>query len=297
MTDPAALRPAPTRSPLAGAPPVEPLAAARPLLLRTAGRRHGPITRLISPHELGEQLKPFVFLDAFDVEAAGAPRFGMHPHSGIATFSALISGRFAYEDTTGKSGVLDEGGVEWMRAGRGVWHDGAPASPGRIAGYQLWVALPPEQELAEPESLYLAPADVPRVGPARVLLGAHGGAQSPVPSPEGITYLLVELSDGEGWTFQPAPGQRLAFVAVHEGGLRSPAPIAAGELGLFAPGEQPLSLQAVGPTRFILGAARPHRHPLVTGRSSVHTTPEALAQGERRIREIGGQLAAGGRLG
>ena len=60
------------------------------------------------------QLKPFVFLDAFDVEAAGAPRFGMHPHSGIATFSALISGRFSYEDTTGKSGVLKSDTPRWL---------------------------------------------------------------------------------------------------------------------------------------------------------------------------------------
>ena len=35
---------------------------------RTHGRRHGPITRLISPSDLGQSLKPFVFLDLFDIE-------------------------------------------------------------------------------------------------------------------------------------------------------------------------------------------------------------------------------------
>ncbi len=30
---------------------------------RTSGVRHGPITRLMSPGDLGEHLKPFVFLD------------------------------------------------------------------------------------------------------------------------------------------------------------------------------------------------------------------------------------------
>jgi redox-sensitive bicupin YhaK (pirin superfamily) len=297
MTDPLRPTPLPTPAVFAGAPlPDASPAAPRALALRSAGRRHGPITRLISPHDLGELLKPFVFLDAFDVEAAGAPRFGIHPHSGIATFSALITGCFSYEDTTGKSGVLQEGGVEWMRAGRGVWHDGAPASDGRIAGYQLWVALPPALELAEPESVYLPPAAVPQVGPARVLLGSLDGVRSPVPAPEGMTYLMVTLADGESWTYTPAPGERVAFAAVHVGALRTPAPLRAGELGVFAPSDAPVCVHADGFTRFVFGAARPHPYPLVTGRSSVHTTPAALAAGEQRIRAIGEELVAAGRL-
>jgi predicted methyltransferase len=94
-------------------------------------------------------MKPFVFLDAFDTPAAKAPAFGIHPHSGLATLTYLIDGRFSYEDTTGKSGLLYEGGLEWMRAGGGVWHTGAPATDGRIRGFQLWVALPADWELRQ----------------------------------------------------------------------------------------------------------------------------------------------------
>ena len=52
---------------------------------RTYGRRHGPITRLMSPSDLGEILKPFVFLDLFNTEGGSFSGFGLHPHSGIAT--------------------------------------------------------------------------------------------------------------------------------------------------------------------------------------------------------------------
>ena len=40
----------------------------RQIVHRTHGRRQGPITRLMSPSDLGQTLKPFVFLDLFDTE-------------------------------------------------------------------------------------------------------------------------------------------------------------------------------------------------------------------------------------
>lgn len=45
----------------------------------------GPITRVIDPIELGQRLKPFVFLDHFRGEAAPGFGFDKHPHSGLAT--------------------------------------------------------------------------------------------------------------------------------------------------------------------------------------------------------------------
>ena len=56
---------------------------ARAIVQRTRGQLHGPTTRLMSPSDFGEILKPFVFLDLFDHE--GAPFDGpLHPHSGAA---------------------------------------------------------------------------------------------------------------------------------------------------------------------------------------------------------------------
>ena len=79
----------------------------RAIVYRTRGMKHGPIARLVSPGDLGEFLKPFVFLDLFGFDTEGGHRgFGMHPHSGIATLTWLIEGDTLYEDTTGEQGVL-----------------------------------------------------------------------------------------------------------------------------------------------------------------------------------------------
>jgi len=165
--------------------PVE-TASARRIVHRTRGRRHGPVTRLMSPGDLGEVLKPFVFLDLFDMEPASFPNFGLHPHSGIATLTHLFEGSVRYEDTTGATGVLPEGGAEWFKAGHGAWHGGGPGE-GRARGFQLWMALGPDHELGPVESLYQAPQDIAQDGPAKVLLGRHGAAASPLTAPSSIT--------------------------------------------------------------------------------------------------------------
>src|ERR1700719_3140575 len=132
------------------------------IVYRPRGRRHGPVTRLMSPGDLGEVLKPFVFLDLVDTDSTALSGFGMHPHSGIATLTHLFKGDVRYEDTTGASGLLPEGGVEWFKAAHGAWHGGGAGEAGHARGFQLWLALPPEHELGPVESIYLAPADVAR---------------------------------------------------------------------------------------------------------------------------------------
>jgi len=146
----------------------------RTIVRRTRGRRHGPITRLMSPSDLGQVLKPFVFLDLFDLNGMSSG-MGLHPHSGIATVSYLFEGSVRYEDSTGATGVLSAGGVEWFNAAHGAWHGGGPGDTGRARGFQLWLALPPDQELGAVENVYLAPDAVARDGPARVLVGAQAG--------------------------------------------------------------------------------------------------------------------------
>jgi len=106
---------------------------ARKVALVTKGRTHGPITRLVSASDLGELIKPFVFLDLFDVPPSKAPLFGWHPHSGIATLTLVIEGQASYEETTGVKGVLkSKGGVEWMQAAGGSWHTGGVVGQERL---------------------------------------------------------------------------------------------------------------------------------------------------------------------
>src|SRR6202051_1295471 len=165
----------------------------RQIALRTRGHSHGRVTRLVSPGDIGERIKPFVFLDYFDADPATAPKCGVHPHTVIATLTLILAGQAFYKETTGREGVIETGGVEWMRASSGVWHTGGMFGKERIKGFQLWIASPPELEISGTPRQYLGASDFHFAGPARVLAGECDGVKSIVESPRGITYLDVRL--------------------------------------------------------------------------------------------------------
>lgn len=260
---------------------------ARAVAYRTRGSQHGPITRLISPGDLGEVLKPFVFLDLFEADRLDGPGFAPHPHSGIATLTTFLEGRATYADSTGERGTMTEGSVEWMRAGSGVWHGGDPVRGIPMRGYQLWLALPAALELSPAESLYLEPGMLEKVGPARVVLGSYEGVTSPIPLPVSIAYLHVKLGNGERWTYRPGADHEIAWLALNTGKLHTAGCVLQRELAVFAEGRDEIDLVAEGAVELVIGSAARHPHPLVTGTYSVHTNPAALAEGERTIAELG----------
>jgi redox-sensitive bicupin YhaK (pirin superfamily) len=268
----------------------------RQIMHRTRGLHEGPITRLMSPSDLGQRLKPFVFLDLFDTEGASLSGFGLHPHSGIATLTHLLEGSVRYEDTTGATGVLPQGGVEWFKAGDGAWHGGGAAESGRSRGFQLWMALPPEHELGPAESVYQAPQDIRQVGPASVLLGKLGAVSSSLPAPSTLNYLAVRLKAGESWHYQPPPDHLVCWLAIGMGRLAVLDPVQAGELAAFEQSNEAIDIRAETDAEFVLGSAANHPHELVLGSYSVHTSNASLQAGERRIAEIKAQLQRQGRL-
>ena len=269
----------------------------RRIVHRTRGSTHGPITRLMSPSDLGQVVKPFVFLDLFEADG-GLMDMPVHPHSGIGTITVFTKGEVWFDDPNSGTGTITYGGVEWARAGGGMWHgkELAPGSSQRFQGFQLWVALPPGLENGPSESQYLEASRMQRAGPAFVIAGDYEGAVSPVQAPAGINYLLMTLKRGETWTYYPPRGHSVAWLAIAQGALDAGDILSGGEMAVFESGEAPIKLTAVGEAEavFVLGSAVPHPHELHLGYYSVHTSPEALARGEARIADLGAKLAEAG---
>lgn len=270
------------------------ISTGRHVRYKTSGHGHGPIVRLMSPGDLGQVLKPFVFLDLFSPDAASIGDMPVHPHSGIATVTVLTEGDLRFDDPVSGAGTIGYGGVEWMRAGGGVWHGKEMSRGGspRIKGFQLWLALPPALENAAVDSQYVEAQDMPVVGPATVILGELDGAVSPVRAPAGINYLLVTLAPGERWTYTPPADHDVAWLAISHGGLVGETVVHTGELALLE-GAGAITLRASADgARLVLASAVAHPHELVTGYYSVHTTRAALVQGEARIAALRERLPA-----
>ena len=79
------------------------------------------LTRVLT-QPLQRRLDPFLMLDAFGTDnpqdyIGGFPD---HPHRGFETVTYMIAGRMRHRDSAGHEGLLQNGGVQWMTAGRGV---------------------------------------------------------------------------------------------------------------------------------------------------------------------------------
>lgn len=260
----------------------------RKILKRTFGRKQGPVTRLMSPSDFGEILKPFVFLDIFDYRG---PKFvgPLHPHSGIATLTYLFEGRADLIDSDGNSVLLEDGGVEWMQAGHGMWHGGGLGDDtmGAVRGFQLWIALPPELELGPTESIFQSLKEVAKSDAVNVALGSYGGTKSSIQEPSPMNYLAVNLKKGEKWTYDPPAGHTVLWISAIDSGLvANNEVIGKGELIAFEHSEEPVNFTTQEDTQFILGSAVPHLHELYLGNYSVHTSLDALAAGEARIKQL-----------
>jgi redox-sensitive bicupin YhaK (pirin superfamily) len=231
-------------------------------------------------------VKPFVFLDYFDAASSTDFPFVAHPHSGIATHTTFLGGGVIYGDSTGATGTLEAGSIEWMQAGSGVWHWGAPSpgAPGR--GYQLWVSLPPELELVPATSRYFDADQIDTDGTARILFGEYEALRSPIAVALPMTYLHVTLADGQSWTYTPAAEHDVAWLATHVGRLRTADTVLHAELAIFEDGHAPIELQAEGESEFVIGSARRHPYPLVLGPSSVHTSTGALLEAREHISRL-----------
>lgn len=265
---------------------------------RHRGQTHGPITRLISPGELGERLKPFVFLDYFNAEITPGFGFPMHPHSGIATLTWQPSTDVSYRDTTGKNGVLRAGGLEWMNAGGGAWHQGTLLGQGRALGFQLWVPMPPDVEDGPSFGQYIPPEDVPSVpipgGDVKVLLGKSpgiaGARESSIVSHQDMNYLVLSLEKGATWRYEPPASHVVAWAFGFAGSPTIQGVPCVEELVVLDGAGAIIAAAPDGPVQMLIGTASRHEYPLVLGPSSIHTNDASLVAALNRIRLIGGQI-------
>lgn len=171
---------------------------------------------------------PFLLLDEFKSDDASdyIAGFPMHPHRGFETVTYMLEGLMHHEDSTGESGDLTPGAVQWMTAGRGIVHSEMPTQKeGLIWGFQLWVNLPAKEKMREPRYQNIAPEAVPIIEREdgtviKVIAGEVDGVTGAV---NGIftdpLYIDVKLPPNGKFKQSVAAGHN-AFAYVLEGKVR-----------------------------------------------------------------------------
>jgi redox-sensitive bicupin YhaK (pirin superfamily) len=246
------------------------------------------LTRVLT-QQLQRRLDPFLMLDAFGTDnpqdyIGGFPD---HPHRGFETVTYMIAGRMRHRDSAGHEGLLSNGGVQWMTAGKGVIHSELPEQEdGRMEGFQLWLNLPAKDKLRAPWYRDIQSAEIPEFATeqgvkVRVIAGAsHGVAGAMEREVTEPLYLDLELPAGSSFEQALPPGHN-AFVYVYRGGVEIGAThVPAQRMAILGNGadRDGIVLQSHRPSRVLLIAGKPLGEPIAQyGPFVMNTHDEIIA--------------------
>ena len=196
------------------------------------------LTRIIGSPELN-MLDPFLLLDEFgsdnpDDYIAGFPSL---PHRGFETITYMLNGKWQHKDSAGNEGLLGDGSIQWMTAGRGIVHSEMPIQTDGLArGFQLWLNLPKEKKLTEPAYQDIHAEQIPILkevfGTVKVISGEYNGTIGPGKSHTPVLIMDIRLNP-EGEITIPIMDGWNAFGFIYEGDVKSGESLSKGQLAVY----------------------------------------------------------------
>ena len=246
------------------------------------------LTRVLTQN-LQRRLDPFLMLDAFGSDKADdyIAGFPDHPHRGFETVTYMIAGRMLHRDSAGNEGLLQNGGVQWMTAGRGVIHSEIPQQEeGVMEGFQLWLNLHSSEKMNAPwyrdfQNDQLPQLRTPEGVDVTVIAGASHGVQGAVT--REITqplYLDVHMPSGSRFE-QTLPVDHNAFLYVYRGEVSiAGQAVPVQRMAILANSAQAdgVVIEASADAKLILVSGRPLNEPIVQYGPFVMNTQQEIYQ-------------------
>ena len=157
------------------------------------------------------RISPFLMLDfnpAFDFGPSERVKgVDVHPHKGFETVTIAYKGSVAHHDSTGNSGIINPGDVQWMTAGAGILHKEYHEKEfskkgGPFEMIQLWVNLPKKDKSAAPhyqaiKAEQMGKLELPdNAGVVNVIAGTFNDIQGPASTYTPVNLLDIKLKKG-----------------------------------------------------------------------------------------------------
>jgi redox-sensitive bicupin YhaK (pirin superfamily) len=228
------------------------------------------LTRLVGTPMLPD-IDPILMLDTFRSDnpndyVAGFPE---HPHRGFETVSYMIKGSIAHLDNHGGKGIVTDGGVQWMTAGRGVAHSEMPAQTnGQLFGFQLWLNLPAAEKMRDPWYRDIPAGEIPNIAlgsgsSAKLIAGVWNSVKGAGPERAIAPFFADVTATANAAVSVPVPQGHAGFVYVFEGALTiGGIALAKGELGILSDGAALDASAGAEGARFLVVAGKPLKEPI-----------------------------------
>lgn len=182
-----------------------------------------------SGYKIRERISPFLMLDfnpAFDFGTSNTPRgVDVHPHKGFETVTIAYKGSVEHYDSSGNSGVINPGDVQWMTAGSGILHKEFherefSKKGGPFEMIQLWVNLPKKDKLTTPKYQSLIASEMNKVtlpndsGEVSVIAGSFNDVKGSASTFTEINMLNIRLNKNGEMTTDIEAAHNTAILVV-----------------------------------------------------------------------------------
>ena len=172
----------------------------------------GPIQlRQPIPTQEIEMVDPFILLHhygPYQIDEENNPfDLGPHPHRGFEPITFLIQGEQLHRDSLGHESVVKAGDVQWTTAGRGIIHSEGPTKGfvkkgGTLEGIQLWLNLPAEKKLIQPNYQHVKNEDfnviISNDGKVKtkVIAGKLEGKTGKITTQTSVNAYIIDMEEG-----------------------------------------------------------------------------------------------------
>jgi len=224
----------------------------------------------IAGRQLNKVLDPFLLLDEFrsDDSADYIGGFPSHPHRGFETVTYMLTGKMRHRDHMGNEGLLSDGDVQWMTAGRGVIHSEMPEqTDGLLHGFQLWLNLPASDKMKPAHYQDFRSSELPVVtlesgGTVKLVAGELDQSNKITGPVKGVVtepvYFDLYLNANEQWT-QTIPEDHTVLLYVYQGATSE---LSHREMGVYSDGNAVSITAGSEGVKAIFLAAKPLREPV-----------------------------------
>jgi redox-sensitive bicupin YhaK (pirin superfamily) len=192
-----------------------------------------------------------------------------------------------HKDSGGNEGLITDGGVQWMTAGRGVAHSEMPEqTDGLMEGFQLWLNLPSGDKMMAPWYRDIPAGEIPRFttqggAQVQVIAGVTHGVAGAVQR-AGTEPLYLDVTLPAHATFDlPLPAGHNAFIYVYRGQVVADegcVPEARMAILANVPDADGVSIVAARESRFIVVAGKPLNEPIAQYGPFVMNTQAEIIQ-------------------
>lgn len=241
-----------------------------------------------------QRMSPFYMLD-YNSKIEFSPReiprgVGVHPHRGFETVTIAYHGKVAHGDSSGNSGVIGEGDVQWMTAASGILHkeyheETFSKEGGLFQMVQLWVNLPAQYKMSAPKyqpienaqlGQYRLPGDT---GVVEVIAGSYEGVKGPATTFTPIEMYNARIKKGTKLNFSFPASFNTGFLMV-EGSARINQDQEAPQdhFVLFTNEGEAISVEALEDAVILVLSGEPINEPIASYGPFLMNTHEELQQ-------------------